>query len=167
MSNSYLPSDKYLDILDPIIRDENIESFQYFEHTSQSQNILDTSGGIIQIDANASDSYLIPGESYIHIKGQLVRADNNNVYTENSEIALINNAMMYLFESISYQIGTTVVETINSPGQITSMIGYLSYPDDFNSSSGLMFCWCKDTTEHASSKKYNILPAANIAGNAA
>ena len=134
----------------------------YFKHTPQSQNNLDTSGGIIQIDVNASDSYLIPGESYIHIKGQLVRADNNNVFPENSEIALINNAMMYLFKNISYQIGTTVAETINYPGQITSMIGYLSYPDDFNSSSGLMFCWCKDTTYISSSSKYNRLLNANI-----
>ena len=92
MSDSYLPSSKYLDILDSIIQDKNIELFQYYEHSPQSQDNLDRLGGIIQIDANATDSYLIPGKSYIHIKGQLV-GDDNNVYAGNSEIALINNAI--------------------------------------------------------------------------
>src|SRR2546425_158679 len=165
MSDNYLPSAKYLDILDPIIQDKNIELFQYYEHSPQSQDNLNRLGGIIQIDANATDSYLIPGKSYRHIKGQLVGNDNN-VYAENSEIALINNAMMYLFESISYQIGTILVETIHSPGQVSTIFGLLSYPDDFNSSSGLMFCWSKDTTSHANSSKYNRLPNANIAGDA-
>src|SRR6267154_2751720 len=166
MSDSYLPSAKYLDILDPIIEDKSTELFQYYEHTPQSQQNLDTPGGIIQIDVNSADSYLIPGKSYIHIKGQLVRNDDAE-YANNSEIALINNAMMYLFGSISYQIGTTVVETINSPGQVSTILGLLSYPDDFNSSSGLMFCWSNDTTFRANSPKYNRLPNANILGDAA
>ena len=147
-------ADDYLNILDPIIFDNSIESFQYSDYSPQSQSNLNNSGGIIQIDINATDGYLIPSKSYIHIKGQLVRNDNNNPYPDNTEIALVNNAMMYLFENISYQIGTQVVETISSPGQITSMLGYLSYPDDFNTSSGLLSCWSKDTTSNANSVEF-------------
>jgi hypothetical protein len=157
-------AEDYINILDPIIFDNSIESFQYSDYSPQSQHNLDNSGGIIQIDINASDAYLIPSKSYIHIKGQLVRRDNNNPYPNNTEIALVNNAMMYLFESISYQIGTQVVETISSPGQITSMLGYLSYPDDFNTSSGLLSCWSKDTTSNADSSKYAASVAAPVAG---
>ena len=158
----------YINILDPIIFDNSIESFQYSDYSPQSQSNLDNYGGIIQIDINATDAYLLPSKSYIHIKGQLVRRDNSNTYPDDTEIALINNAMMYLFDSISYQIGTQVVETISSPGQVTSMLGYLSYPDDFNTSSGLMSCWSKDTTDNANSKKYQPSPAviANAAINA-
>jgi hypothetical protein len=157
--------DDYLNILDPIIYDNSIEFLQYSEHTPQSQNNLDNPGGIIQIDINATDAYLLPAKSYIQIKGQLVRNDNNNPFDENIEIALVNNAMMYLFENITYQIGTTAVESITSPGQVTSMLGYLSYPDDFNTCAGLMSCWSKDTTEHANSAKYES--SAAVAAGAA
>jgi hypothetical protein len=34
------------------------------------------------------------------------------------------------------------------------MIGYLSYPDDFSTSSGLNCCWSKDTSDNANSTKY-------------
>lgn len=142
----------YLNILDPIEYDNSVDSYQYSEYSPQSQSNINSIGAIIQIDVNASDTYLQPAKSYIHIKGQLVRADNNNPYAANSEIALVNNAMMHLFENISYQIGSTVVESISSPGQITTMLGLASYPDDYNTCAGLMSCWSKDTTIYASSK---------------
>ena len=147
---------EYLNILDPIISDDSIESLQFSDYTPQSQSNLDNPGGLIQIDINATDAYLLPAKSYIHIKGQLVRADNNNAYAADAEVTLINNAMMYLFENIKYELGTTDVETITSPGQVTSMLGYLSYPDDYNSNAGLLSCWSKDTTKHANSRKYAV-----------
>ena len=61
---------------------------------------------------------------------------------------------MYLFSNITYEVGGKTMESINCPGQTTSLLGYLSYPDDFNSSEGLMSCWCKDTSTHACSTKY-------------
>ena len=154
----------YLNILDPVIFDNSIESLQYSEYSPQSQSNINNPGGIIQIDINASDTYLLPSKSFIHMKGQLVRADNNNPYAADSEIALVNNAMMFLFENISYQIGSTVMETISSPGQVTTMIGLASYPDDYNTCSGLMSCWSKDTNSHANSTKNASSVAAPAAG---
>ncbi|MDW0252271.1 MAG: hypothetical protein QOA17_10775 [Nitrososphaeraceae archaeon] len=153
----------YLNILDPIEFDKSIDSFQYSEYPPQSQSNINNPGGIIQIDVNASDTYLLPSKSFIHIKGQLVRADNTP-FDANTEIALVNNAMMFLFENISYQIGATVVESISSPGQITTLLGLASYPDDYNTCAGLMSCWSKDTTTNASSRKFNRSPA--VAANA-
>ena len=155
-------TEEYLNILEPIVYDNNVESLQYSEYAPQSQSNL---RGTIKIEINASDVYLMPAKSFIHIKGQLVRNDNNNPFNANSKVSLVNNAMMYLFESIKYQIGGTDIERITSPGQITSMFGYLSYPDDYNTSAGLMSCWSKDTTNHANNTKYNESPAV-VAGAA-
>ena len=157
-------TDDYLNILNPINYDTNIESLQYSDYSPESQSNLNNATEI-KIVINASDSYLIPAKSFIHIKGQLVRSDNNNPFDANSEISLVNNAMMYLFNSISYDIGGNNMEKIDSPGQITSMLGYLSYPDDYNTCAGLMSCWSKDTTANAVSKRYNQSPA--VAANAA
>mgnify|MGYP003417128258 CR=1 FL=1 len=55
----------------------------------------------------------------------------------------------------------TTIESINYPGQTTSMLGYLSYPDD---STGLSFCWNKDTSDNANSSEFSSSQAAPAAG---
>ena len=121
------------------------------DYTPQSQDNLNARGAPIRIEINASDNYLNPSKSYLVIKGQLVRSDNNNAFAANAEIALVNNAMMYLFSEASYSIGGVTMERISTPGQIKSMLGYLSLPDDYSTSAGLKSCWCKDTTIRANS----------------
>ena len=40
--------------------------------------------------------------------------------------------MMYLFTETTLTLGGVVVERISNPGQITSVLGYLSLPDDYS-----------------------------------
>lgn len=153
-----------LNILDQITYDNSIESFNYIDYTPQSQSNLDQRGTPIHIDINASDNYLIPSKSYLVIKGQLVRNDNNNPFAADAQITLVNNAMMYLFSEVSYSAGGTIMERITNPGQVTSMLGYLSQPDDYNTSSALKSCWSKDTTVSANSNEFSPSVAAPAAG---
>ena len=155
-----------LNLLETPLVDNSIESFQYQDYAPQSQDNLDQSGGAIRIDINASDTYLQISESSLVIKGQLVR-DNNNAYVADAEVALVNNAMMYLFSKIKYTISGKTMEEISDPGQITSMLAYLTLPDDYNSNAGLMSCWSKDTTNHANSSKYTQSPIVPNTGVAA
>src|SRR5579863_4075613 len=136
----------------------------FYEYTPQTQANNNTAGHQISIVINNQDIYSLPSKSYLSIKGQIRRADNNNAYAAADEIALINNAMMYLFTGVKYELGSTTVESINYPGQITSMLGYLSYPDDFSTSAGLRCCWSKDTTDNANSLKYVRSTYAPAAG---
>src|SRR5206468_9245623 len=99
-----------LDILELINYDNSIESFNYIDYTPQSQSNLDQRGTPIQIDIHASDNYLIPSKSYLVIKGQLVRNNNNNPFGADDQITLVNNAMMYLFSEVSYRVGGTEME---------------------------------------------------------
>ena len=156
--------DEILDISEPYLYDESISSMNFYEYTPQTQANNNTDGHQISITINNQDIYTLPSKSYISLKGQIRRADNNNPYAAADEIALINNAMMYLFRGIKYELGSTTIESINHPGQITSMLGYLSYPDDFSTSAGLKCCWSKDTTNHASSSKYARSADAPAAG---
>jgi len=145
--------------------DNSIEYCQYHEYTPQSQENLDSSGSTIQITINATDEYINTSKSYIVIKGKLVRSDNNNSHPEAAEITLINNAMMFLFSEIRYEIGGKIMERISDPGQTTCMIGYLSQPDDYSTSSGLKSCWSKDTTNNANSSEFEesaVVPAAGV-----
>ena len=156
--------DEMLDINEPHHFDESISAMDFFEYTPQNQSNNNTPGLQISMIINNQDIYTLPSKSYISVKGQLRRLGNNNAFTADDEISLINNAMMYLFTGMKYELGNTTVESINHPGQTTSMIGYLSYPDDFSKSAGLTCCWSKDTNASADSAKYSASAAAPAAG---
>ena len=153
-----------LDITEPFVYDESIQLLQYFEFTPQTFANCNTVGHQIKIYINAQDMYTLPSKSYINIKEQLCRNDNDNSYAAADEVALISNAMMCLLTEIKYDLDNTNIEKLFSPGQITSLFGHLSQPDDFSTSAGLKYCWNKDTAIHASSAEFAesaLAPAAH------
>ena len=52
---------------------------------------------------------------------------------------------MHLFKNIRYELSGQENENIMHPGQATTMLGLLKYPDDFSKSKGLNQLWYKDT----------------------
>src|SRR5271169_5243542 len=142
------------DLDDPQLLDDSIRSMNFLEYTPPTQTNYNKNGHSISITINDKDAYLLPSQSYISIQGQIRTADNNNAYAADAEIALINNAMMYLFTTIKYELGSITIETINSPGPTTSMLGYLSYSNNFSTSEALTCCWSKDITGHANSSMF-------------
>ena len=56
---------------------------------------------------------------------------------------------MYLFKNIKYQLAEIKIEEVQYPGQATTMLGLLKYPDDFSKSQGLNQLWYKDTGVNA------------------
>ena len=156
--------DEMLNIDEPHLHDESISSIEFFEYTPHTQANNNSPGQQISMIINNQDIYTLPSKSYLSVRGQLKRAGNNNAFTAGDEITLVNNAIMYLFTGIKYELGNTTIETINQPGQTTSMLGYLSYPDDFSKSAGLTCCWSKDTNVSADSIKYSASAAAPGAG---
>ena len=57
---------------------------------------------------------------------------------------------MHLFNNIKYQLSGQEIESIYNPGQASTMLGLLKYPDDFSKSVGLNQLWYKDTEATAS-----------------
>ena len=53
---------------------------------------------------------------------------------------------MHLFRAIRYELSGQEIEKIMYPGQATTMLGLLKYPDDFSKPKGLNQLWYKDTT---------------------
>lgn len=153
-----------LNILEEPIYDNSIESFQYVSYTPQSQQNLGPDGPPITINIQGSDAYLLPSKSYIVIKGQLVKSADDTAFTVNDKIALVNNAMMFLFKEVTYTINDQTVERLNNPGQTTSMMRYLSMPDDYSTGAALKSCWSKDTTTHAEHIKFKSSAQAPAAG---
>ena len=63
-------------------------------------------------------------------EGRLTKA-GNTAYASADEVALTNNAIMHLFNRIEYHLSNQLIESLNYPGQATTMLGLLKYPDDF------------------------------------
>ena len=63
-------------------------------------------------------------------EGRLTKA-GNTAYANADEVALTNNAIMHLFNRIEYHLSNQLIESLNYPGQATTMLGLLKYQDDF------------------------------------
>ena len=105
---------------------------------------LNNYGGDIRLYIETQDIFTHPSKTFLIIEGRLTKADNN--YYGNADlVSLTNNAMRHLFKSIRYELSGQEIEKIMYPGQATTMLGLLKYPDDFSKSKGFNQLWYKDT----------------------
>src|ERR1043165_2607277 len=141
-----------LNITEPSTIDEAIEKYEFHEYEPVSRTNLN-SAGEIRITIETQDLYCHPAESYLLIEGRFVKADGT-AYADADAAAIVNNGLMHLFSQIGYSLSNQDIETVFHPGQATTMLGLLKYPDDFARAQGLNQLWYKDTTA-----------AAAIAGN--
>ena len=130
-----------LQITEDIPVDDSIHEYEYKEYNPITGT--DLNRGSIVLTIEAQDIYTHPAESYLIIDGQLIN-NNGNDYGNNDIATLINNGMMYLFSDIRYHLASHEIEVLQNPGQASTMLGVLKYPDDFNKSQGLNQLWVKD-----------------------
>ena len=57
-------------------------------------------------------------------ESHLTKADGT-AYVNADEVALTNNAKMHLFSRIEYHLSNQLIESLNYPGQVTTMLGLL------------------------------------------
>ena len=125
-----------LRITDPIPSDNSIDEYEHVEYGPDVGTSLNNSGGDIRINIETQDIFTHPSESSLLIERRLTKA-NGAAYVDVDVISLTNNGMMYLFKNIKYHLSGQDIETVMHPGQATTMLGLLKYPDDFSKSQGL------------------------------
>lgn len=126
----------------PIV-DEGIERYEFHEYEPVARTNL-TSAGEIRISVEQQDLFTLPSEAYLMFEGRLTKA-NGTAYANADAVSLTNNGLMFLFSQISYQLSNQDVETVFHPGQATTMLGMLKYPNDFQLAQGLNQLWYKDS----------------------
>ena len=130
-----------LQITEDIPVDDSIYEYEYKEYNPIVGTNLNR--GSIVLTIESQDIYTHPAESFLVIDGVLLK-DNNNNYVDADNITLINNGMMYLFSDIRFHLSSHEIEVLQNPGQATTMLGLLKYPDDFYKAHGLNQLWFKD-----------------------
>ena len=135
--------------MDPILSDNSIDRYEEYEYGTIVGTNLNSFGSDIRLTIQNQDIFMHPSKSFLIIEGQLVRNVDGNEYAAGDLITLTNNGIMHLFKCIQYDLSGHVTEKLNFPGQATTMLGLLKYPDDFSKSKGLNQLWYKDTTVNA------------------
>ena len=133
-----------LRITDPILKDDSIDKYEEFAYEPITGANKNSPGQDIRINIETQDIFTHPSESYLIIKGRLLKADGT-AYARNNRVTLANNGIMHLFKRIRYELSGQDIENITNVGQATTMLGLLKYPDDFSKSKGLNQLWYKDT----------------------
>ena len=123
-----------LRITDPIPSDDSIDRYEEIAYEPVAGTVA--SGQDIRLTIETQDIFTHPSESFLIIEGRLIKDDNNS-YGNNDPVSITNNGMMYLFKRIRYDLSGQEIETLVHPGQATTMLGLLKYPDDFSKSKGL------------------------------
>ena len=137
-----------LQITEDIPVDDSIYEYEYKEYNPIVGT--DLNRGSIVLTIESQDIYTHPAESFLVIEGRLIKRDRDGAgriqnYANADIITLINNGMMYLFSDIRFHLASHEIEVLQNPGQATTMLGMLKYPDDFNKSQGLNQLWLPDT----------------------
>ena len=129
-------------ITEPILTDTSIDRYEDIEYEPVAGTNLNNSGQDIRLYIETQDIFTHPSKSYLIIKGKLTKSADDTRYGDNDRITLTNNDLMHLFKRIRYDLSVR-------PGQATTMLGLLKYPDDFSKSKGLSQLWYKGTTDAA------------------
>ena len=118
----------------PII-DESIGQYEYHKFQPITGTSLNK-GGDIRISIESQDVFTYPSKSYLIFESRITKADVT-AYAIADEVALTNNAIMHLFSRIEYYLSNQLIESLNYPGQATTMLRLLKYPDDFSKTQDL------------------------------
>ena len=104
----------------PPAKDQSTESYDYQKfYPTQNSDLNNYS--TIRIVINAKDQLYHLHEGYIEVKGQVVQKENSADYPTKSGIALINNALPYMFRNFTYKMNGEVIESIDYPGHVSSL----------------------------------------------
>ncbi|XP_065650963.1 uncharacterized protein LOC136079168 [Hydra vulgaris] len=126
--------------------DNVFEKFEFYGY--EPINSINLNLGQIEINIEQQDLLTLPSKAFLSFDGQLVKADGT-AYANADAVALTNNGVMHLFSEILYKLSNQNIENIFSPGQATTILGMLKYPNDFQLAQGINQLWCKDNTTTA------------------
>ena len=126
--------------------DDSIQAYKRFPYLPISGTNLNNANPIV-IRVENSDNYFRPCDSEIEFEGTVVKADDSLYKKADKKLALMNNALMFLFDNIKYDLSSTEIESVYQPGQATSMFGLLTKNENFSNGGGLNSCWVPDSND--------------------
>ena len=135
---------KILDIENKPKFEESINKVLLTEHIPDTgQNGLN-SGQNIVITVPVGEVFYYPHESYLYIRGQIVKNADSSAYAaadaNHETINFIDFGIFQCFQTLTYQLGTTTIEEFNNPGHLLQIKNMLMHNKNFRENADSM-CW--------------------------
>ena len=111
-------------ITDPIPSDDSIDKYEDFEYEPVVGTNLNNVGDI-RINIETQDIFTHPSESFLLIEGRLTKAADGTAYADANNISLTNNAMIYLFRDIRYELSGQEIEKNKLCGSSDYDVGFV------------------------------------------
>jgi hypothetical protein len=112
-----------LKISQPASYDNTIESFEY--HSYKPYVASFNKNDEIRIPINQQDLYVLPSLSTLYIEGK-INVYNSATKEKISNVHLVNNSALFLFQDIRYELNGVEVDKIKNAGITTTLKTYLS-----------------------------------------
>ena len=90
--------------------------------------------------------------AYLEIHGQLLQKTTGAVMPTGAKITMIHNAIPHLFDNVKITVDNQLVENVNQPGHVSSMLFNILFPKSKAQNDGLQFMWYPDSDKTASSE---------------
>ena len=158
-----------LQIDEKFVEADAIKSYQWNEYLPTSGSDLNVPG-TITINIESQDEFYHPRKCCLLVEGDLVKQTDGSRFN-NENITLASNGIMHLFSNFKYEIAGQVIENIYEPGIVGVMMGLAKFPYSFPNATGLMQCWCSETSDAATGdrafqkRKEYILTKSNPKGS--
>ncbi|KAL3864654.1 hypothetical protein ACJMK2_006318 [Sinanodonta woodiana] len=138
--------DPAFDIDAPVRKDDSVRDYQYYSYHAVQPNLRSR----IELQVQDTSKYFLPCEAFIEVEGELVLATDTPAvpapYPAGTQVGLVNNGIMALFESARYLIDGKEIESIERDVDVaTTIIGLARYSDDYTRSAGSSMMFAKDS----------------------
>ena len=124
--------------------DESIVSYEYYNFYPITGSQLNNPGAIT-ITVQNGDNFYHPSQSYLEFEGVLKHT--NGAYTQDQLITFANNGILFLFDSMRYELSSTEIESVFNLGHCTNILGLARFSSQYNKTVGLNQCWSMDTSD--------------------
>lgn len=131
-----------LAVNEDVVFDDSIAGLEYHTHTPYASSRYGNNDEI-RIAVQQQDLYTLPCHSVLYIEGKLAKKDGTAVDTE---LALDNNAMAFLFEEIRYELAGVEVARTRRLGITSTIKNLLSLDANEQGSSTITACWAHPST---------------------
>ena len=130
--------------------DESTEAYKYtIFYPNQGSDLNGFSD--LRIHVQGKDYHYHVANAYIVINGQLKHATGSGTYAGTEDIAIINNGPLYLFSKMTFRIAGRDIESVDFPGQTTSMILHSLFTAQVAKGDGLSMGWFPDSDKTCTS----------------
>lgn len=150
-----------LNVSDSFSHDNSIESYQIHSYKPYVNSF--NQNDEIRIPINQQDLYVLPSASTLYIEGNVTVHKNSSPPEPVDSVEFVNNAILFLFQDIRYELNGVEIDRIKNSGITTTIKSLLSMNENESRMSRL-WGWDTDGIKNSTGNFSVCIPLNKILG---